>query len=178
MKSRLMGSTLAIVGLGVLLGAQTPPAAPKPAPEHKALTYFVGKWKGEGEMKPSPIGPGGKMTSLDTCEWFTGSFHVVCRGTGTSPMGKMTSLGVIAYNAGEKAYTFYGIDSSGMGELSLGQKSGSTWTFTATSNIGGQTIHSRYTITETSPTAYTFKWEASQDKKTWMVVAEGKSTKV
>jgi hypothetical protein len=101
----------------------------------------------------------------------------VCNGTVNGPMGKMSVMGIMGYSAADKAYTNYGLDSVGTGELSKGQKKGSVWTFTATSNFGGQTFHSRYTLTETSPTSYTFKWEASQDTKTWAVALEGKATK-
>ena len=153
------------------------PAAPKPGPEHKPLGYFVGKWTSESELKPGPFGPGGKMTSQDTCEWFAGGFQVVCRGQGSGAMGPMTSLGIIAYSAPDKTYTYYGIDSMGTGELSTGNRHGNTWTFTSTSSMGGETFKSRYTMVETSPTAYTFKWETSPDGAKWSTMMEGKTTK-
>jgi hypothetical protein len=52
-----------------------------------------------------------------------------------------------------------------------------TWTWTSVDKMNGKTVHSRYTIVETSPTSYTFKWEASEDGKTYNTLAEGKSTK-
>ncbi|HET7216425.1 MAG TPA: DUF1579 family protein [Vicinamibacterales bacterium] len=175
MLNRVLGSGLVVLAFGGLVLAQ--PQAPKPGPEHKALGYFVGKWTSEGEMKAGPLGPGGKVTSNDSCEWFKGSFQVVCRGEGTGPMGPMTSLGVMAYSAPDKAYTYYGIDNMGTSELSHGQKKGTTWIFTATSYMEGKQFESRYTIVETSPSSYTFKWEMSTDKKTWAVALEGKATK-
>ena len=54
-----------LTGCAVLLAAGpqlVSGQAPKPGPEHARLGYFVGKWKAEGEMKPGPMGPGGKMT--------------------------------------------------------------------------------------------------------------------
>jgi hypothetical protein len=174
--SYLAASCLAVVALGTVALAQAP-APPKPGPEHKALAYFVGNWTGEGEMKPGPLGPGGKITSTDSCQSFEGGFQVVCRGKGTGPMGPMTSLGVMAYSAADKGYTYYGIDNMGTSELSTGQKSGSSWTFGATTNFGGQTFKSRYTVVEVSPTSYTFKWETSADGTKWATLMEGKSTK-
>jgi hypothetical protein len=174
---RVTLTSVAILVVGSFAAAQAP-TPPKPGPEHKPLGYFVGKWKSEGELKAGPMGPGGKTSSTDTCEWFSGSFQVVCRGDGTMPAGSVSGLGVIAYSAADKGYTYYGIDSMGMSELSRGQKKGNTWTFTATSHVGGQSFQSRYTIVETSPTSYTFKWEYSKDKKTWEVLGEGKATKV
>jgi hypothetical protein len=156
--------------------AQAPPA-PKPGPEHKALAYFVGKWTGESELKPGPLGPGGKMTSVDTCEWFGAGFHVVCRGDGKGVMGEMKTIGILSYNTGNKTYHFYGVDSIGSAELATGTKNGGTWGFTADSTFGGMAFKSRYTIVEGSPTSYTFKWEMSQDGTKWATVMEGKATK-
>ena len=89
----------------------------------------------------------------------------------------MKVLGVLAYNPADKAYTYYGIDNMGMSELSKGEKSGKTWTFSSKSQMEGQAFHSRYTMTETSPTSYTFKWDTSPDGSKWTTVMEGKSTK-
>ena len=66
---------LAVGGSQVLMAAKAQ-QAPTPGPEQKKLGYFVGKWTTEGEMKASPMGPGGKITSTDTCEWFDGGFAV------------------------------------------------------------------------------------------------------
>jgi hypothetical protein len=177
MRSHILTLSVGVLAAMNVALAQTPPAAPKPGPEHKAMSYFAGAWTTEGEMKPGPFGPGGKMTSQDTCEWFAGGFQIVCRGTGKTPSGSMTSLGVLAYDPAEKGYTFYGIDNMGMSELSKGSKSGKTWTFTSKSRMGDQSFHSRYTMVETSPTAYTFKWDTSPDGSKWTTMMEGKSTK-
>ena len=175
-RSFLSASCLAAVTLGATTLAQAP-AAPKPGPEQQALAYFVGNWTSEGELKPGPLGPGGKLTGSDSCQWFEGGFQVVCRGKGTGPMGAMTSLGVMAYSAADKGYTFYGIDSMGTSELSTGKKNGSTWTYGSTSRYGDQTFKSRYTIVEVPPASYTFKWETSADGTKWATLMEGKSTK-
>lgn len=166
-------SAFAIVGFAAEQGAETP----KPGPEHKLMSYFVGKWTTEGEMKSGEFGPGGKLTSQDTCEWFAGGFQVVCRGQGKSPHGPMSTLGVLAYSPTDDMYTYYGIDNMGMSDLSKGAKDGKTWTFTSKSNMDGRAFHSRYTIVEGSPSAYTFKWDTSPDGTKWTTMMEGKSTK-
>jgi len=176
-----MRTQIMAVGCGALLAigsaAAQAPQAPKPGPEQKVIGYFAGKWTSEGEMKPGPFGPGGKMTSTDTCEWFAGGFHLVCRGQGSGAMGPMTTLGILAYNPAEKAYTFHGIDSTGMVDYSKGKKSGNTWTFASKSEMNGKPFHSRYTMVEASPTSYTFKWDTSEDGTKWTTVMQGKSTK-
>src|SRR5436309_7959309 len=110
----LLTSVGAIAAYSIIAGAQAP-QPPKPGPEHQRLEYFVGKWTGEGEMKPGPMGPGGKITSTDTCEWFEGHFAVICRSDGKTPMGPSKSIGILSYSPEEKIYTYYGVDNSGMG---------------------------------------------------------------
>lgn len=179
----MRGMTLAIavslvLSSGVAL-AQAPGEAPKPGPEHKRLGYFVGKWNGEGEMKPNPFMPGGKMSTHDTCEWFEGGFAVVCRYEGKGPMGPTKGIGIMGYSAEEKVYTYYGLDNTAMVMMSAarGTEKAGTWVYDDEAKMGGKTMKSRYTIKETSPTSYTFKWEMLGEDGAWQTVLEGKTTK-
>jgi hypothetical protein len=43
--------------------------------------------------------------------------------------------------------------------------------------MGGQTAKTRFILTETSPTSYSFKFEISPDGSTWMGVMDGTATK-
>lgn len=154
--------------------------APRPSPEHARLGYFVGKWTSEGEMKPGPMGPGGKMTTSDTCEWFEGRFSVVCRSEGTTPMGATKNIGILGYSTEEKAYTYYGVDNSNMTMASVprGTVRGDTWTYTDESMMGGKNVKSRVTIKELSPTMYTFRMELQGPDGKWTPMMESKNTKV
>ncbi len=160
--------------------AQAPPAPPKPGPEHQRLGYFVGKWTVDGEMKPGPMGPAGKVTSNDTCEWFDGHFAVICRSEGKTPMGASKSLGILGYSAEEKVYTYYGVDNTNMVMASVphGTVKGDTWTYTDEGMMGGQKMKSRVTLKELSPTSYTFSMEVQGADGKWMPLMESKSTKV
>ena len=151
--------------------------APKPGPEIKRLGYFVGTWKTEADIKPNPMMPAGKMTGTDKCEWFPGGFHVVIHSTGKSPMGPMHGLGILAYNSEDKVYTYYGIDNMGFAELSKGTVDGKNWVYTSDSKMGDKIYHGRYSMVEESPASYTFKYEMSEDGKSWTLVMEGKSSK-
>jgi Protein of unknown function (DUF1579) len=168
----------AVVGLPAAAGAQAPQPPPKPGPEHQRLGYFVGNWTSEGEMKPGPMGPGGKMTSTDTCEWFEGGFSVVCRSTGKTPLGPSKSIGILGYSTEEKVYTYYGIDNSPMTMASVpkGTVKGDTWTYNDEGLMGGKKMKSRVTIKEVSPKEYTFKMEIEADGK-WAPMMEAKVTK-
>jgi hypothetical protein len=153
---------------------------PKPGPEHQRLAYYVGKWSTEGKMEPSPMGPGGTMTSIDTCEWFEGRFAVVCHYEGKTPIGPSKGLGILSYNADEKVYTYYGTDSSGMTMTTIprGTVQGDTWTYMDESMMGGQKMKTRVTIKELSANAYTFKMEMQGPDGKWAPMMESKSTKV
>jgi hypothetical protein len=161
-------------------GIAQAPESPKPTPEHARLGYFVGKWEGEGEWKPGPMGPGGKVTSSDTCEWFEGRFSVICRSEGTTPAGPMKSIGILGYSSEEKVYTYYGVDNTNMTMASVpkGTLKGDTWTYTDESTMGGKKVKSRVTIKEVSPTSYTFKMEMQGPDGKWAPAMESKQTKV
>ena len=169
---------LSLAMLAVPAAAQ-PPQPQKPTPEHQRLQYFVGTWTTEGEMKASPMGPGGPITSTDRCEWFDGHFAVVCQSTGKTPMGPAKSLGIMGYSPEEKVYTYYGIDNSNMGMTTVprGTVQDGTWTYTDESLMGGQKVKSRVTIKELSPTAYTFTMEVQGPDGKWMPFMEAKATK-
>jgi hypothetical protein len=181
-KASALSGAFVVVGLSLhhVAAAQTPaPAAAKPGPEHQRLEYFVGKWTTEGEMKPGPMGPGGKMIATDTCEWFEGGFAVVCHSTGKSPAGPSKSVGILSYSNEEKVYTYYGVENSPMTmtTVSKGKVSGDTWTYEDEPTMGGQRMKTRITIKELSPTAYTFKFEVMGTDGTWTPMMEAKSTK-
>ena len=159
--------------------AQAPGEKPKPGPEQKKLGYFVGKWSADAEMKPNPFMPGGKVTSLDACEWFEGGFAVVCRSEGKGPMGPMKSIGILGYSTEEKVYTYYALDSGpmAMATVSRGTTQDGTWVYNDEAKMGGKMVKSRYTIKETSPTSYTFKWEMLGGDGSWQTLMEGKTAK-
>jgi Protein of unknown function (DUF1579) len=157
--------------------AQGPP--PKPGPEHKKLEYFVGKWTTTGNMKASPMGPGGKIKATDTCEWFQGGFAVVCNSQGTGPSGPMKSIGIMSYSTDQKVYTYYGLDNSWMVMMSAakGNVTGDTWTYVDEGTMGGQPFRTRFTLKTASPASYTFTWELLGPDKKWVPILEGTSTR-
>jgi hypothetical protein len=145
------------------------------------LAYYFGTWRGEGETKGGPFGPAGKLSSTITCDWFAGGFHLVCRGEESGPTGKRTFLNILAYDEKAKAYTEYGISSLGESEYSTGGSIvGNKLTFVKDldSNGEGKPTKLRYIEVQVSPTFYTYQAEASIGGGPWIVIAEGKVTKV
>jgi hypothetical protein len=167
------------IGLALLtaVAAAQAPEAPKPGPEHKRIGYFAGEWRFEGEAKPGPMGPGGKITATESCSWFAGGFHLVCRTKGTSPRGAATGQATMSYDGSRKAYAYHAISSMGDVILVRGQVDGKVWTWTDDMTIEGKKMTIRATVTEQSPTAYSFKLEMGEGTS-MAVVEEGKATKV
>ena len=167
----------AIAALATCTLSAQDPAAAKPGPEQKNLGRFVGDWKVEGMMEASPLAPAGKMTATEKCSMFEG-WHLICESTGTWPMGNMKGHAVMSYDRSTKQYRYFSVSTMPDAEIATGTLSGNTWTWTGKMDMGGQTIHSRFTLVETSPTVHTVKWEMSMDGTTWKQMMSGKSTKV
>jgi len=177
-RSRLVGSALlfTIVPSVALTLAQAP-QAPKPGPEHAKLAAFAGTWKGQAEVKASPFGRGGKMTWTETCEWFEGGFHLVCKSSGESTAAKQQGLSILGWDAETTSYTYYSMDSTGWFNFAEGSVSGDTWIWGSERTMGGKIVRSRYTVHQLTPTSTKFTFEMQQDGGGWTLVMEGGSEK-
>jgi hypothetical protein len=164
-----------IVVLAAFAVAQMP--MPKPAPELAKLDYLAGNWTADGDLKPGPMGPGGKITSTDDVHWMEGNFFLVMHSKFKGAMGDGTSLAIFGYDPDKKVYTYNEYNSMGQAEHSEGTISGDTWTWNSDENMGGQTFKGRFTMKAMTPTSYTYKFEMSQDGTNWTTVMDGKATK-
>ena len=176
MRTMLLTACLTVIAfVAVSTEAQMP--MPKPAPEVSKLDYLAGDWISEGDMKPGPMGPGGKITSTDQVKWMEGKFFIVMNSKFKGAMGDGTALAVMGFDPDKKVYTYNEYNSMGQVNHSEGTITGDTWNWTSDENMGGQTFKGRYTMKVMSPTAYSFKYEVSQDGANWTTVMDGKSTK-
>ncbi|HEX3469914.1 MAG TPA: DUF1579 family protein [Silvibacterium sp.] len=179
MRRFIVTTALMAILAGVASSVQAQMPVPKPAPEVKKLDYLAGTWKMDGEVKPGPMGPGGKMTMTGENAWMDGGFFLVSHskfeGAG---MGSGSSTSFAGYNPDQKAYTYDEFNSMGEAEHSNGTIDGDTWTWTSDEKMGGQTMKGRYTMKVLTPTSYNFKFELSPDGTTWNTVMDGKATKV
>jgi hypothetical protein len=155
---------------------------PTPGPDVQRMAFMLGNWQEEIEVRQSPLGPAGKESRTTNCEWFTGSFQMVCRSESHGPRGNSANMSILAWDAGRKTYVGFGIGSNGSVIQNTGQVSGNTWTFITEAPVPvaelGKTARLRWTIVETSPTLQTNRFEVSLDGGAWTLVAEGKSTKM
>jgi len=151
---------------------------PKPGPEHKKLDFFVGHWTSAGDMKPGPMGPGGKFTMEENTEWMDGGYFVVIHSKysgGGMPSG--TSTAYMGYDSQEKVYTYDEFNSMGEHTHSTGTVDGDTWTWLSDLKMGPQTMKGRFTMKLMPPGAYAYKFEISTDGKDWSTVMDGKDTR-
>src|SRR5512138_3826283 len=129
MKRLLIVVLLALVAPRAFAQAQ-PVQPPKPGPEVQRLAFMLGSWQDEVEIRQSPLGPARKESGTTNCEWFTGSFQMVCRSESHDATGKSASMSITAWDVARKTYVGFGMGSNGFVIQNTGQVSGNTWTFT------------------------------------------------
>ncbi len=171
---------LAALCICVLAGAalaQAPSGPPKPGPEHQKLAYFAGKWASEGEMKAGAFGPGGKFTFTETCEWYAGSFALVCNSEGMMQGSTVKGLSVISYDPGEKTYIYFETNSTGENVFSHGAVEGDTWTWNNEGKMYGKPTRARFTMKQVSSDTAAYKFEMATGDEPLKLVMEGKQTR-
>ena len=162
--------------LAAAASAQMEP--PKPSPEVKKLDVLAGSWTVEGDVKPNPMGPGGKMTETEKCEWMDGNFFLVCHvDFKSASMGSGSGMGVMGYSTDDKAYTYREFNSWGESMDSKGSVDGDTWTWTSDEKMGNTVLKGKFTMKITSPSSYDFTYETSPDGSKWTLLVDGKATK-
>ena len=161
---RLLGvlAASALLPIGVQLAAAQAPSQAKPGPEYERLGYFVGKWTGEGEIKPGPMGPGGKFTSSDDCAWFEGHFSVVCHSESKMPMGAEQEHRHPGLQRGGKGLHLLrrGQHEHDHGQRPEGHRPWKHVDVQRRRMMGGKKVKTRVTIKELSPNEYSFTMEA------------------
>lgn len=150
---------------------------PKPGPEHKKLDVFAGSWTLDADVKPSSMGPGGKVTENEKCEWMEAQFFLVCHTDFKTTMGNGSGISVLGYSSDDKIYTYREFNSWGEFTDSKGSVDGDTWTWTNDEKMGSTTKKGRFTMKVTSPTSYDFSFELSDDGAKWTTLMDGKATK-
>lgn len=161
----------------IVLSAPVQMETPKPAPELKKLDYFAGTWTTEGEIRPGPMGSGGKFKGTNHVQWMDGSFFLVTHSEFNGAMGKGAETSYMGYDSNDKMYTYDSFNTLGEADHAKGNVDGETWTWQSETRIGAQTMKGRLTIKMLSATAYNFKFEMSPAGATWTTVLEGKATK-
>jgi hypothetical protein len=168
-------AVILICGFATLSPAQAPQQPPKPGPEHKALEYLVGTWAVEANVKANKFVGAGKTTMTEACTLGTGGFYVVCRGEG----GELpTRLAIIGYDSQAKVYTSFYANSGGLVGVATGSIDGDTWTWMVDDKFAGRSVKGRTTLTVSSPTQYTSRYEMADENGGYTTIVEAKARRV
>jgi len=147
---------------------------PKPAPELKECDYFVGSWTIEGDAKPGPMGPGGKIHMTEDVHWMQGGYFLVSHSKFSGAgMPDGSGISVMGYDSDAKKYTYYEFNSFGEATKSTGTLEAKTWTWYGEDKWG----KGKFIMKITSPTSYDFQYDMSQDGTNWTTVMTGTATK-
>jgi len=151
---------------------------PKPGPEHKKLDMLAGSWTIEGDVKPNPMGPGGKMSEDEKCEWMEGGFFLICHvDFKSASMGSGSGMSILGYSNEGRSYTYREFNSWGEAMDSKGSLDGDTWTWTSDEKMGDTMVKGRFKMKMTSASSYDFTYETSADGNKWTVIVDGKGSK-
>jgi len=181
MTRRWIAAALAAIGLAARLRAAEPeekkPDAPKPPPETEQLSYFMGLWAAEGEMKAGPQGSGGALQAREMCRFMPGRFFLACMAEARTAGGVTQIQSILGYDADKKSFVGWSFDNEGHSETLTGALKDGTWTWLGETKRGGQAVKTRYVMSDTKPDGYAFRFETSPDGKTWTEVVTSKYTK-
>jgi hypothetical protein len=169
-------SVVLLVAMLFIVVATSLAQMPPPAPELKKLDYFAGTWTMDGDVKPGPMGAGGKNTGTAKYEWMEGKYFMVSQSSHSGAMGDGVETAYYGYDANKKVYTYDSFSSMGEHNIATATVDGDTWTWLFDVPMGSMTMKGRF-VMKTSPASYTYKLEFSQDGSSWNLVMDGKATK-
>jgi len=147
-------------------------------PEMKKLNVLVGRWTYEGEYKPGPLGPGGKITGEYTIQMILKGFFLEARQTEKGAMGETRSLEIVAYDPVSKNFVFNIYRDNGSTSSGTVTVSGNTITWEGKCIVDEKKFLSKDPFVFAGDwTSASAKTEISADGKTWTPFFEGKLTK-
>lgn len=166
-----------VVCFATAMQAQAP--APKPDPELKKLSVLVGHWTYEGEYKPGPLGPGGKITGEYTGQMILAGFFYQARWTEKGPAGETRGLDIEAYDPVNKNFVSNWYLSDGSRFSGVSAVSEKTYAIAGKFLLTGKQYEFKDTlILAADLMSVTERGEISADGKTWTPWFENKWTKV
>jgi Protein of unknown function (DUF1579) len=175
MKHTSPACLLILLFSAALVFAQASPPTRKPSPEMEKQSFFVGTWKLEGTMKPSPFTHGGdKFESEEHLESMPGGFFLLVHSYSA---GKLAEVTVIGYDSNDKVFTHTSFTSNGQTELWKGAAENDSWTWTKEETVRGKPMTQRLTIKKTSSKSYSFAQDMKPAGGDWFTVAEGTGTR-
>jgi len=167
------------LSLATAILAQAP--APKPDPQLKQFSaLFAGRWTYDGEYKPGPLGPGGKITGEYTGQTILKGFFFEGRETEKGATGEVHNVEIDAYDPANKNFTSNLYQDDGSRFSGTVTVSANTITWEGKYFVAGQPILLRAPfVLAADRTTATEKVDVSTDGgKTWGPFFEATWTKV
>ncbi|HUR36698.1 MAG TPA: DUF1579 family protein [Terriglobales bacterium] len=144
----------------------SPPAAsaemPKPAPEMERLSaQLAGRWETEEKHEPSSMLPqGGTGKGIETIRPGPGGLSLLVEYKSESPMGIFSGFGIMTFDPGVRVFHLHWTDNTALGvSVSNGKWEGNNLVFTGSDTVAGKKVFSRHTISDLTPTTFTYAIE-------------------
>jgi hypothetical protein len=176
MKRTLIAAGLSIVMFTLVLHAQTT----KPYPELKKLEPLIGEWASEGEEKATPLGPAGKSSSRSSVKWTLNGFNIEWQYSYTTGGNqKVEGREIDCYDPITKTYPARWFETDGSYTSGTYSPKGNVIGFQGTVTTPTRKFELRQTYTFAPDSmSYAYKAEISLDGKTWLLLNEGKGTRI
>jgi len=168
-------------GLFALAAEAQTMQAPKPGPEVKKMSVFVGHFTDNGEAKPGAMGPNSpatKLSSTNDCSWTAGGFALLCRETSRMGAMKTNTTALMYYDPSDKTYHYTEVDSAGDVGESTGSVDGDTWTWTGKGSMGGHVMYTKFTMKNVSNNGFEWTMAGGDSQSSMQEGMKGKSTRV
>ena len=181
MKRSVILCLFLMAGLFSVVLAQAPATAPKPSPELQRTAVYWGHWTYEGETKPGPLGPGGKVTGEWDAQMILNAFFLQGRWTEKAATGETRGLEIWWYDPQDKNFHYSVYRDNGVTFSGVLTNSGNIWKWDDKAVVAGKEYPLRGTQVFASDfKSITEKLEVSIDGKTWTIFSGGtwKFTKV
>ena len=151
---------------------------PKPDPELKKLSVFLGHWKRVREYKPGPLGPAGKFTIDWTTQMILGGFFIQFRWTERGAAGETHGLEIDRYDPVKQNYATSEYHDDGSTASGAYTFNGNTCAYKGSFVVGGKQYIAKNTMVFAADLmSYTSKGEISADGKAWALWWEEKYTR-
>lgn len=163
-----------LMGLSLATAIFAQAQAPKPDSHLKQLSALAGRWTYEGEYKPGPLGPDGKIIGEYTGRTILNGFFCEGREAEKGTMGATHNVEIDAYDPANNNFicNLYQDDGSRFSDTVTVNGNAITWEgrfFAA----GPQVLFKEPFVMAADRMTGTAKGETSMDGKTWTPVLRG-----
>ena len=180
MRKRTIGLLILCMSCSAIPGGLAAQPASAEASGIEKLAMFLGHWRTTGEMKETPYSKARKKSDDEmTCQWMPNHGFLICDQILYRPEGTKNELSIYTYNEKDRSYVFFGVgrDDKEARSTELTDDN-NVWTYSDESDEAGKRVQFRTVNTFASPTVMTWRSEYSEDGTHWILMGEGKDTRI